>query len=84
MSASSVPSPVRRTTAVRRLALSKAEAAESLGVSVDFLERHVMPDVRVVRCGRRRLIPISSLEHWLETHASGVLERSAPRRPTVS
>jgi excisionase family DNA binding protein len=53
----------------RRLALSKAEAAEALGVSVDFLERHVMPELRVVRRGRRRLIPIVALEQWLDHNA---------------
>jgi hypothetical protein len=37
-----------------RLALSKCEAADALGVSVDFLEEHVMHELRVVRRGRRR------------------------------
>jgi excisionase family DNA binding protein len=49
-----------------RLALSKAEAAKSLGVSVDFFEDHVMPDLRIVRAGRRRLIPVRELERWLD------------------
>lgn len=49
-----------------RLALSKAEAALTLGVSVDFLERHVMHELRIVRRGRRRLIPVRELERWLE------------------
>jgi excisionase family DNA binding protein len=53
----------------RRLALSKAEAAEALGVSVDFLERHVMPELPVVRRGRRRLIPVAVLEQWLDHNA---------------
>ena len=57
-----------------RLALSKTEAARALGVSVDFLEDHVMAELRVVRVGRRRLIPIGELERWLEVHA----ERSLP------
>lgn len=58
-----------------RLALSKAEAAEALGVSVDFLEAHVMPELRIVRVGRRRLIPTRELERWLEQHATRALER---------
>jgi excisionase family DNA binding protein len=57
------------TAGVRRLALSKTEAAHALGVSVDFLEDHVLPDVRVARVGRRRLIPIAELERWLDRHA---------------
>lgn len=52
-----------------RLALSKAEAAESLGVSVDYLEAHVMPELRVVRRGRRRLIAVRELERWLAESA---------------
>lgn len=52
-----------------RLALSKAEAARALGVSVDFLEEHVLSELRIVRIGRRRLIPVSELERWLAEHA---------------
>jgi excisionase family DNA binding protein len=59
--------------AVMRLALSKAEAADALGVSVDFLENHVMDDLRIVRRGRRRLIPVRELERWLTENAARVL-----------
>ena len=62
-----------------RLALSKAEAAEALGVSVDFLEAHVMPELRVVRKGRRRLIAVAELERWLEASADGPLGQSIGR-----
>jgi excisionase family DNA binding protein len=57
--------------------LTKVEAATSLGVSVDFLERHVMPELRIVRRGRRRLIPLRELEHWLEQNAEPPI---GPRR----
>jgi excisionase family DNA binding protein len=60
-------------TRVPRLALSKKEAAESLGVSVDFFGEHVVHELRVVRRGRRRLIPVLELERWLETNASFAL-----------
>lgn len=52
-----------------RLALSRTEAAEALGISVDFLEDHVLDELRVVRVGRRRLIPVRELERWLAEHA---------------
>jgi hypothetical protein len=38
-------------TELPRLALTKAEAAEALSMSVDPLERYVMPELRVVRRG---------------------------------
>ena len=57
---------------VPRLALTKAEAAEALGVSVDFLEQHVMPELRVVRRGRRRLIALAELERWLQRSGEAV------------
>ena len=62
-----------------RLALSKCEAADALGVSVDFLEEHVMHELRVVRRGRRRLIPVRELERWLEANASFAIDPSAAR-----
>jgi excisionase family DNA binding protein len=58
-----------------RLALTKVEAAAALGVSVDFLEQHVMPELRVVRRGRRRLIPVRELEGWLDENAVRALDR---------
>ena len=66
--------PLERSREVPRLALSKAEAAESLGVSVDFLEQHVMHELRIVRRGRRRLIPVVELQKWLERSAARTLE----------
>jgi hypothetical protein len=58
-----------REKSVPRLALSKAEAAEALGVSIDFLEQHVMPTLRVAYVGRRRLIPVTELSKWLDRAA---------------
>jgi excisionase family DNA binding protein len=57
-----------------RLALSKPEAAASLGVSIDTLERHIMPELRVVRRGRLVLIPVREIERWLERSAALTLE----------
>ncbi|MGI9100773.1 MAG: hypothetical protein ACR2H2_20185 [Solirubrobacteraceae bacterium] len=42
-------------------------------MSVDFLECHVMHELRVVRCGRRRLIPVGELERWLDENATRAL-----------
>ena len=56
------------------MALSLSEAAEALGVSVDFFMEHVAPDLRVVRRGRRRLVAVVELERWLEREAALALE----------
>ncbi len=60
--------------AVPRLALSKPEAAQALGCSVDTLERHVLPELRVVRRGRLVLIPVAEIERWLDRAAALTLE----------
>jgi excisionase family DNA binding protein len=56
------------------LALSQEEAAEALGVSVQFFVEHVRHELRVVRRGRRRLFPVVELERWLAENASRALE----------
>jgi hypothetical protein len=71
---SSVPATNFRASMRARLALSKAEAAESLGCSVDFLDEHVLPELRVVRRGRRVFIAIAELQRWLEREAALTLE----------
>ena len=52
-----------------RLALTRAEAAETLGMSLDSFERYVQAEVRLVRRGRIRLVPVGELERWLAENA---------------
>lgn len=59
---------------VPRLALSVDEAAEALGVSRDFFEEHIRWELRVVRRGRRILVPVVELQRWLEANSSRVLD----------
>jgi hypothetical protein len=61
-------------TATPRLALSREEAAASLSVSIDYLDEHVMPELRVVRVGRRKLIPVKELERWIADNAALALD----------
>ncbi len=51
------------------LAISREDAAEMIGVSLNSFERHVQPHVRTVRVGRRVLVPVSALEAFLEADA---------------
>jgi excisionase family DNA binding protein len=53
-----------------RLALSPDEAAGVLGVSRDYLDEHVIGELRIVRRGRRILIALAELERWLERSAA--------------
>lgn len=53
-----------------RLALRPEQAAESLGVSRSFFFASILPELRVVRCGRVRLVPVTELEHWLEDNST--------------
>ncbi len=59
-----------QTSAILRLALSPDEAAQSLGVSRDYFDEHILPELRHVRRGRRRLVPVYELEAWLRRSAS--------------
>ena len=51
---------------VPRLALSPDEAAASIGVSRDYLDEHIAPELKWVRRGRRKFVSIRELEAWLE------------------
>jgi hypothetical protein len=59
-----------KTTALPRLALSPGEAAECLGVSRDYFDNHVGPELRWVRRGRRKLVSVRELERWLSESAA--------------
>lgn len=75
------PPEEKKSEVVRPMALSKAKAAQALGVSVRTLDYCIAQrKIRVLRIGRRVLIPMNSIEAVLK---SGVLEtprngRSAP------
>jgi excisionase family DNA binding protein len=66
--------PVAARSISSRLALSPIESASALGVSRDYFDEHVLPELRVVRRGRKVLIPVRELERWLEREAARTLE----------
>jgi excisionase family DNA binding protein len=65
------PQPV---APVPRVSLTRHEAAQSLGVSLSFFAEHVQPQLRLVRVGSVRLVPLRELERWLEREAQAVIE----------
>jgi excisionase family DNA binding protein len=72
-SASKAPRAPRRSGG---LALSVEEAAQELGVARSTFYLSVLPELRVVRIGRRVLVPRRELERWLERSAA-ILPRQA-------
>ncbi len=64
------------TAPIPRLALTREEAAASIGMSLDSFERHVQPSLRLIRLGRMRLVPIRELERWLDEHAQRTIPRT--------
>lgn len=58
---------------VPRVALNREDAAAALGISLDSFERHVQPDLRMVRRGKLRLVPVAELERWADENAQATL-----------
>ena len=52
------------------LALSVEQAAKTIGLARSTFYQSVLPHLRVVRVGRRVLIPRRELERWLEREAA--------------
>jgi hypothetical protein len=56
------------------LAVSFEEAATMIGVSKDHFERHVAPDLKVIRSGRRKLVAVDELKRWVAENQTRALE----------
>ncbi|HEY2353774.1 MAG TPA: hypothetical protein VGH79_02580 [Gaiellaceae bacterium] len=64
-----------RAAGAPRLAMELGEAALALGVSRKFFAEHIKPELRLVRRGRRVLVPRAELERWLSESAAFTLDR---------
>jgi hypothetical protein len=58
-----------------RLALTPAEAAQALGCSRDFFDKHIGPELLWVRRGRLKFVAIAEMEDWLRRNAALTLDR---------
>jgi hypothetical protein len=56
-----------------RFTLGAREASAMLSVSRDHFERHVAPDLKVIRSGRRKLYLVSEITSWAEQNATRTL-----------
>jgi hypothetical protein len=71
---------LQRTDRVERLAYTRKQAAEALGVSLATLDRRVVPVIETVRTEwGSRLIPVDELERYLAERKQQA--RTARRRP---
>lgn len=61
------------TAPVPRVCLTRSEAAAAIGISLDSFERHVRPDLRIIRLGSLRLVAVAELERWAQDAAKRVL-----------
>jgi hypothetical protein len=59
---------------IQRLALTPEEAADAIGVGRTFFFEQVLPELRVVRRGRKRLVAVAELERWLDRESSRAIE----------
>lgn len=65
---------------IPRIALTPAEAAAAIGVGPDFFDANVAPEMRLVRCGRKRLVPVHELERWVTENAEGPIISEVAQR----
>jgi hypothetical protein len=61
-----------------RVTLRLGEAAAALGMSGDAFREYVLPEVRIIRRGRLRLVPLAELERWADEAAVRTLPGDDP------
>jgi len=64
---------------VTPLALRRAEAAASLGISVETFDQ-IRPDLRSVRIGTVTTYPVSGLQAWLDRNSASLADELLPMR----
>jgi hypothetical protein len=57
------------TRPVPRIALTREEAARAIGMSLTSFEIHVQPEIRLIRRGKLRLVPVRELTRWADENA---------------
>lgn len=55
---------------IPRVALTPVEAAAALGCGETYFTEHVRPELRLIRRGRKVLVPVAELERWAAENAS--------------
>jgi len=69
---------LREAGEVDRLAYTRRQAAEALGVSISTIDRRVVPSINTVRLPwGQRLIPVDELERFMRNHLAPARARRA-------
>jgi hypothetical protein len=55
------------------IAVTREVAARMLGMSVDSFEKFVQPEVKLIRKGKLRLVPVDELRRWAAANAERTL-----------
>jgi len=67
---------------IERLAYTRRQAAEALGVSISTIDRRVVPSITTVKLPwGQRLIPVDGLERFMRNHVASARRRPARRSP---
>lgn len=83
------PGELREVLESERLAYSRKQAAEALGVSISTIDRRLVPAVSTVKTPwGQRLIPVAELRRFIDEHREQARDGSASRhrrggRPVV-
>jgi hypothetical protein len=64
----SIVSPIPRV-----LLRLPSEAAAALGVSDEFLDEHIRPELRLIRRGRFNFVAVAELNRWAEQNSAKTL-----------
>lgn len=65
------------TRPIPAIALTPPEAAAAIGVGEDFFAEHIRPELRLIRRGKKVLVPVRELERWAEENAAAVFGEAA-------
>jgi Recombinase len=81
VSPTATPEAFKVADRVERLAYTRRQAAEALGISVATLDRRIVPALTTVKTpSGMRLIPVAELERFLAEHAQVASVEFSPRR----
>jgi hypothetical protein len=63
-----------QSTTVPRITLRcPSEAAASLGVSDEFFDEHVRPELKLIRRGRYTFVSVAELSRWADANSARTL-----------